>query len=129
MTTSEKINVMLAYERGENIEYRERKDSEWLPLLHDPYWDWAQFEYRIKSNPTYRPYKNDYEFLQAQREHGMYLRPSTKSKYMTPISISGDTITLAFPIDYGNVYTCRYSYCDILKDFTWQDGTPCGVKE
>ena len=123
------INVMLAYERGEQIEYKEKKDSEWLPLFHDPYWDWAQFDYRIKSNPTYRPYKNADEFLQAQREHGMYLMTSTKDKYMTPITISGDTITLAFPLDYGNVYTCRYSYVNIFNDFTWQDGTPCGVKE
>ena len=82
-----------------------------------------------ETNPTYRPYKNADEFLQAQMEHGMYLRPSTKAKYMTPITISGDTITLAFPLDSGNVYTCRYSYDGILEDFTWQDGTPCGVEE
>ena len=129
MTTAEMIKVMLAYERGEQIEYREKKDSEWLPLFHDPYWDWTQFEYRIKPKPTYRPYKNADEFLQAQREHVMYLRPSTKDKYMTPMTMSGDTITLAFPLDSGNVYTCRYSYGNIFKDFTWQDGTPCGVKE
>ena len=129
MTTAEMINVMLAYEIGEQIEYMGKKDSEWLPLFHDPYWDWTQFEYRIKPKPTYRPYKNADEFLQAQSEHGMYLRPSTKAKYMTPITISGDTITIAFPLDSGNVYTCRYSYGNIFKDFTWQDGTPCGVKE
>lgn len=132
MTTEEMIKVMLAYERGEQIEYRIKdfmRDDEWCVQKEFPEWDWRTFDYRVKPKPTYRPYKNAYEFLQAQREHGMYLRPSTKAKYMTPITISGDTITLAFPLDSGNVYTCRYSYGDIFKDFTWQDDTPCGVKE
>lgn len=132
MTITEMTKVMLAYERGEQIEYRMKtipENDEWDTMTQEPEWNWTEFEYRIKSKPFYRPYKNADEFLQAQREHGMYLRPSTKAKYMTPIIISGDTITLAFPLDSGNVYTCRYSYGDIFKDFTWQDGTPCGVKE
>ena len=82
-----------------------------------------------ETKPNYRPYKNADEFLRAQRGHGMYLRPLTKSKYMTPITLNDDTITLAFPIDSGNVYACRYSYCDIFNDFIWQDGTPCGIEE
>lgn len=129
------IKVMLAYERGEQIECRDLGTESWYPVNHDPDWsndpDWnmSDFEYRIKPKPKYRPYKDACEFLQAQKEHGMYLRPSTKDKYMTPITISGDTITLAFPLDSGNVYTCRYSYDDIFKDFIWQDGTPCGVEE
>lgn len=128
MTTAEIIKVMQAYERGEQIEMRETSGEKWYDEFH-PIWDWSNFEYRIKSKPTYRPYKNADEFLQAQREHGIYLRPSTKAKYMTPITIIGDTITLASPLDSVNVYTCRYSYGDIFNNFTWQDGTPCGVKE
>ena len=132
MTTAEMIKVMLAYERGEQIEFIPkdlRSHADWTTMTREPEWNWADFEYRVKSKPTYRPYKNADEFLQAQMEHGMYLRPSTKDKYMIPVTISGDTITLAFPLDSGNVYTCRYSYGNIFKDFTWQDGTPCGVKE
>ena len=132
MTTKYMIEVMQAYDRGEQIEYRIKdfmRDDEWCDQKESPEWDWRTFDYRVKPKPTYRPYKNADEFLQAQREHGMYLRPSTKAKYTTPITIGGDTITIAFPLDSGNVYTCRYSYGDIFKDFTWQDGTPCGVKE
>ena len=132
MTTKDMTEVMQAYERGEQIEYMIKdfmRDDEWCDQKEFPEWDWRTFDYRVKPKPTYRPYKNADEFLQAQREHGMYLRPSTKDKYMTPITISGDTITLAFHLDSGNVYTCRYSYGNIFKDFTWQDGTHCGVKE
>lgn len=128
MTTKEMIEVMQAYDRGEQIERRDRCGNNWF-LAPVPSWDWVQYEYRVKSKPIYRPYKNADEFLQAQREHGMYLRPSTKAKYMAPITIIGDTITLASPLDSVNVYTCRYSYDDIFNNFTWQDGTPCGVKE
>lgn len=132
MTITEMTKVMLAYEIGEQIEYRMKtipENNEWVTMTQEPEWNWTDFDYRVKPKPTYRQYKNADEFLQAQREHGMYLRPSTKAKYMTPITISGDTITIAFHLDYGNVYTCRYSYGDIFKDFIWQDGTPCGVKE
>ena len=82
-----------------------------------------------ETNPTYRPYKNADEFLQAQSKHGMYLRQSTDGKYMIPVTISCDTITLVFPLNSKNIYTCQYSYDGILEDFTWQDGTPCGVEE
>lgn len=131
MTTKEMIGVMQAYERGEQIEMHSvgafNKDD-WHDI-DSPSWNWDEIEYRVKPQPKYRPYKNAEEFLAAQKEHGMYLRPSIKAKYMIPITVSGDIITLAFPLDSGNVYTCRYSYDDIFKDYKWQDGTPCGVKE
>lgn len=70
MTTKEMIEVMQAYERGEQIEYREAaydcnslEEDDWLNLESKPIWDWNGFEYRIKPQPTYRPYKNAEEFL------------------------------------------------------------------
>ena len=130
MTITEMTKVMLAYERGEQIEYREKKDSEWLPLFHDPYWDWAQFEYRIKSKPTYRPYKNVAEFLAAQKEHGMYIRPKdSTSRYELPTSVDDGMVVFLIPIKDNGAYPVCYHYDTLLADKVWQDGTPCGVEE
>ena len=129
MTTKEMIEVMQAFARGEQIEYREKKDSEWLPLFHDPYWDWAQFEYRIKSKPTCRPYKNASEFLQAQKEHGMNIRLKWCNCYMLPLYITNILIGVQYPQGDGSIVDIDVSYEELLRDYTWQDGTPCGVKE
>ena len=130
MTIAEMIKVMLAYERGEQIEYKEKKDSEWLPLFHDPYWDWVQFEYRIKPKHIFRPYESAEEFLQAQKEHGMYIRPKdSTSRYELPTSVDDEKVVFILPTNTSNAYAVCYHYDNLLKDKVWQDGTPCGVEE
>lgn len=50
MTLREKIEVMEAFERGEEIEQSERIHDNWCrsPL---PAWNWSSFLYRIKPKP------------------------------------------------------------------------------
>ena len=49
MTTKEMIEVMQAYEKGEEIEMRlaDCEDDRWAPTA-SPLWNWDNFEYRIK---------------------------------------------------------------------------------
>lgn len=51
-TTAEKIEVMQAFERGEEVQYKHRDNLAWgtlLPLSQaEPIWDWSEFEYRLK---------------------------------------------------------------------------------
>ena len=49
MTTKEKIEVMQAYTRGEEIEFRlaDCEDDRWAPTAL-PLWNWDNFEYRVK---------------------------------------------------------------------------------
>ena len=48
MTTKEMIEVMQAYERGEEIEMRLADcEDRWVPAI-SPLWDWEKLEYRIK---------------------------------------------------------------------------------
>ncbi len=134
MTTKEMIEVMQAYERGEQIEYRENPDryhnlDEW-EYADAPVWDWYSYEYRIKPQPAYRPYKDAAEFLAAQKEHGMYLRPKDEaSRYELPTSIDDEKVVFILPTNTSNAYAVCYHYDNLLKDKVWQDGTPCGVKE
>ena len=50
MTLKEKIEVMEAFERGEEIEHRDRLNDMWF-ASNFPAWNWKEFEYRIKPKP------------------------------------------------------------------------------
>lgn len=57
MNTQEKIEVMQAYLRKEEIEFRWSSNSEWgkYPNDSEPPWDWCKGEYRVK--PKFQPPK------------------------------------------------------------------------
>lgn len=131
-TTKEMIEVMQAYERGEQIEYRYKDAERWFSPLHpsfEPVWNWAEFEYRVKIQPAYRPYKNIQEFLQAQKEHGMNVRLNGCNYCRLPLYIADTLIGVQCPQSDGSVISIKVSYKDLLRDYTWQDGTPCGIEE
>lgn len=132
MTTKEMIEVMQAYERGEQIEYRMRtipKNNERDLITKEPDWNWAEFDYRVKPQPTYRPYKNAEEFLKAQEEHRMNIQLKGCNYYRLPLYITDTIIGVQCPASNGSVVSIDVSYRELLEDYLWQDGTPCGVKE
>ena len=47
-TTREKIEIMQAYERGEQIQIYVYTLNEWEDVETTPLWDWVNFDYRIK---------------------------------------------------------------------------------
>ena len=55
MTITEMTKVMLAYEIGEQIEYRMKtitENNEWVTMTQEPEWNWTDFDYRVKPKPT-----------------------------------------------------------------------------
>lgn len=119
MTTSDKIAVMQAWEDGIIVQYA-YKDGDWLELngFSEPVWDWEHFRYRIKPEPKLRPYKSAEEFLQAQKEHGMYLK--FREYYHLPLEVSDNGVVIKY---------VEYKYNSLLQDYRFQDGTPCGIIE
>lgn len=123
MTTKEKIEVMQGYLDGKIIQ--KLYDDGWVDcsIEEEPDWDW-DCDYRIKPEPKLRPYRNPEEFLQAQKEHGPYLR-SGVAQYYLPIMVD---------MENGIVYADRYdvyfrTYEELMGQRVWQDGTPCGITE
>ncbi|QCD52844.1 hypothetical protein [Campylobacter sp. RM16192] len=47
MTTREMIEVMEAFERGEEIQYARKGSEDWF-VLHTGMWHWDDYDYRIK---------------------------------------------------------------------------------
>lgn len=65
MTTQEKIEVMQAYESGEQIQIANADKNEWRDI-EDPSWNWAMYKYRIK--PKGNKFKIGDEFVDFEDE-------------------------------------------------------------
>ena len=129
-TTKEMIEVMQAYERGEQIEFMDCS-RKWKDTTN-PIWDWIRYDYRVKPKKKFVPFDTAEEFLTALRKHGgdglISIEDGViKANY---ISVSPD----------GSVYEhkenqwtsdCEYigNLKDLFEDFKMADGTPCGKEE
>ena len=131
-TTKEMAEIMLAFERGEQIEFISknlRNSADWTTMTQEPKWNWSDFDYRVKPKPKYHPYKNTAEFLAAQKEHGMNIRRNGHNYYILPLYITDNIIGIPYLRSDDSVVSVDKSYGDLLRDYTWQDETPCGVKQ
>ena len=123
-TTKEMIEVMQAYDRGEQIECF--NDEEWK-YVKNPVWDWLHNDYRVK-NKVYVPFDTAEEFLAAQRAHGgdaliTITEDGVLKKHDISVSLDGSVYD---HIDDGDVdYIGEFE--DLLfEDYKFADGTPCG---
>ena len=123
-TIKEMIEVMQAYESGEQIECF--NDEEWK-YVKNPVWDWLHNNYRVKQK-KYVPFDTAEEFLAAQRAHGgdaliTITEDGVLKKHYISVSPDGSVYD---HIDDGDVdYIGEFE--DLLfEDYKFSDGTPCG---
>ena len=118
-TTKEMIEVMQAYDRGEQIECF--NNMKWKDVKN-PVWDWLNNNYRVKPNKKYIPFDTAEEFLAAQRVHGIHVYFGG-CKYGTNINANGGIILSP------STYTLNVVITDLENIFVeckFLDGTPCG---
>lgn len=123
MKVSEQIAIMKAYEDGKTIEGKDVKETEWkiLEYVENYPFDFVANEYRIATDPKYRPYKSVDEAFQAAKEHGFFVKCKNKESLCT-IYDFGCGIC-------GHVYLNGYDALKFMNDYVWlDDGSPCGVK-
>lgn len=126
-TLNEKIEIMQACQRGEQIEFmdcsREWKDTP------NPIWDWAKTDYRVKPKPKYVPFETAEEFLEAQRKHGEGLisiyDDCVMKAHNISITLDGLVYDHTEKIDGSNCL-CIGDLEDLLVDYNFADGTSCG---
>lgn len=75
--------------------------------------------------PRYRPFKDADEFMEAQKEKGLYLYFKGACVHKIPTSINRGTIAILW--DSRKVEEISFEV--LLARATWTDGSPCGVKE
>jgi len=118
------IAVMKAAKEGKKIEGR-HYGGDWWEVKHEPLWNWRDIDYRIKPEEQpeecdiYVPYESAEEFLQGQKEHGPLIYRRHEHFYCNISSVSQNGIIFTSDAKF-------YSFSNIHKFFTWQDGTPCG---
>lgn len=131
--------VMMAYADGKKIEYKVRGGGEWLPIneLDTPLFDWNSTEYRIKKEPTYRPFKNKEECWAEMQKHqpfgwlkldDMYINIVCVHSVDKKIELSPENLKFEddTPFDIERMFM---SFERTFNEYLFADGTPFGVKE
>ena len=132
--TREEAKVLLpiiqAFAEGKVIECRTKPSAlskswqdmnEWTEMKKIEFWN--NTEYRIKPEPTYRPFKNGEECWQEMQKHqpfGWVKLKDTESGYYMLKGIASQVV-----IGFNET---PFSYKKVFEDYTFADGTPFGVK-
>ena len=117
-TIKEMIDIMLAFDRGEQIQILDNRGI-WEDI-RQPSWNWAGCDYRVKPK-TYIPFDTAEEFLEAQRNNGYLV--SNKGKFLEAYINGRDTVIISNP--YSREFEL-ISLNDLFRNYGFKDGTPCG---
>lgn len=123
-------DVLKSAADGKPVQYKANNEESWKDLPLDT---WRQiqidyYEFRIKPEPKYRPYKDAKEFLKAQKEHGMYLISKNKSHIARyPVIVEPERILMFW--EPKDSCLTGYKYSDLFDWWLHQDGHLCGIME
>ena len=118
---AELLTIIQAYAEGKAIESRCIKgDTSLWYDDKDPSFD-DDFEYRIKSEPKFRPFKNAEECWSEMQKHQPF--GWVKSTLFKDLDLVKRVTTL-----YVEISRDIIDYKDALDKFTFADGTNFGVK-
>lgn len=121
--------ILQAFAEGKVIETRtdpstlKRKDTPngWEEMKEIEYWN--NTEYRIKPEVKFRPFANVEECWTEMKKHQPFgwVRDKKDGYYVLITAVdNGDYMSLS-----GN---SGWSFYSLMKDYTFADGTPFGVK-
>lgn len=136
--TAERIKIMQAYVDGKRIQYAEDDTDVWHNI-DEPDW-YSNYEYRIKPEPKYRPFKNVDECWQEMLKHqpfGWVKRKGNKPSYELLACISENNENNEAPVcfasygsvDRGVVIRSSSRFDKMFNVFTFADGASFGAKE
>ena len=122
MKVSEQIAIMNAFEDGKTIERKDIKETEWkiLEYVENYPFDFVLNEYRIATEPKYRPYESVDEAFNEAKKHGFWMKHKSSGRIC---------FSTRFLEERNTIYiNSQASVCG-LGDYIWlDDGSPCGVK-
>ena len=120
--TADYIKVMQAYVEGKQIQYKD--DEVWIDI-DDPDWDWHNWEYRIKPEPNYRPFRDSEECWQEMQKHRPFgwIKDKNDGHYAMITKVNADFDKKHIAISGINIWTLSETMCD----YTFADGEPFGI--
>lgn len=113
--------VMLAYAEGKKIEVSRKDKSEFEWYFFDTLnFNWEDNDYRIKQEPTYRPFKSKEECWAEMQKHQPFGWVMAREAFRQVLII-------------GNYYICfegiTFDYNEAFEEVKFVDGTPFGIKD
>ena len=119
--------IMQAFAEGKIIETRRKPSAvkgtdipnDWTEMKEIEFWN--NTEYRVKPEPTYRPFKNGEECWQEMQKHQPF--GWVKSTLFKDLALVKRVTTLYVEINRDII-----DYKDSLEKFTFADDTNFGVK-
>ena len=107
----ELLPIIQAFAEGKTVQYKTEK--EWIQT-NVPTFNPYLWEYRIKPEPKYRPFKDAVECWQEMQKHQPFgwIKYKEENKYTTYCNINDNC---DFQADF--------------EDFNFTDGAPFGIKE
>ena len=120
------LPIIQAFAKGKDIEYRTKGFNEnWKKVTQIPELSFKSFEYRIKPEPKFRPFANAEECCQETMKHQPFGWITSQGAFFYIIYIEDKLF--GYGSACGTILHSEFN--DVLKRFTFADGTPFGIKE
>ena len=117
-----RAELYLALVEGKTIQGQNSYKDEWRDLdINKIYGFINGFNYRIKPEDTYRPFKTQEECWNEMHKHPDF-GWVTDGYYKSTISVKSDSIIVT-------ISSLEYDFGKAYIHFTFADGTPFGIKE
>ena len=122
---AELLPIIQAFAKGKDIEYRTKGFNEnWKKVTQIPELSFKSFEYRIKPEPRYRPFKDAKECMAEMLKHQPFGWITSQGAFFYIIYIEDKLF--GYGSACGTILHSEFN--DVLKSFTFADGVPFGVK-
>ena len=121
------LSVMQAYKEGKTIENKAKYTSHAWSVDYSPVWNWDYVDYRVKeeeNEPLYRPYKDKNEFLVDSMNNWFYLCDKDTNARFLPTCVLANGVEMTC-----NGECISLTWKKLFENFTWDNGSPCGIKK
>ena len=121
------LPIIQAWAEDKPIQYQTDSGS-WVDIIKDLYTDNNPSKYRIKTEPKYRPFKNQEECWNEMLKHqpfGWLKSIGKQEKVHIGRVLEKDYVLITLSINEGINNNSSY----FLNEYTFADGTPFGIKE
>lgn len=128
---AECIKVMQAYVEGKQIQYVDSETEDWADI-ESPIWNWDTYDYRIKPELEYRPFKDADECWQEMLKHepfGWTKKTCGHCNFLHIMELYSTGIVINMVDNFGCFKNLLETYGLAFAEITFADGVPFGVKE